>query len=110
MSTEIKSYVLLLSALVLTGCAPIGLLYSKTVVPSTQEYTVTPIGTKRCVIKAFKIKEPVTGYSMVTEWSTSYLLAEAQKAGIRQIYYLDKRTLSIFLGIYKHESIIVYGD
>lgn len=95
---------------VLTGCAPVGLLYSNTVIPYSEEFNATPVGTKSCTIKANKIKEPVTGYSISAEWTTSYILQEAKKAGISQIDYIDKHTLSILNGLYKHETLIVHGE
>lgn len=70
----------------------------------------TPAGTKRCVITSHQIKEPVTAGSIRVEWTSSFILSEARKAGIKDIYYMDKRTLSVLLGIYKRESLIIYGD
>ena len=110
MSTAIKGARLLLVALVLTGCAPLGLLYTDTVVPFSKKFDETPIGTKRCVIDSHQIKEPITRYNIYAEWSLSYILNEAKKAGISDIYYMDKRTLSILFGIYKRESLLIYGD
>ena len=94
----------------LTGCAPVGLLYSNTVVPYSEEFNATSVGSKSCTIKANQIKEPVTGYSLSAEWTTSYILQEAKKAGISDIDYIDKRTLSILNGLYRHETLIVHGD
>jgi len=110
LSTAIKAARLLLVALVLAGCAPLGLLYSNTVVPYSKKFSETPIGTKSCVIDLHQIKEPISGYNIYAEWSWRYILNEAQKAGIRDIYYMDKKTLSILFGTYKHESLLIYGD
>lgn len=115
MSTAInvpaKGACALLLALLLAGCAlPPGLIYSNTSAPYSSKFSETPVGTKRCVIKSHQIKEPVTGRSIYAEWSTDLILREARKAGIKEIYYIDKRTLSILLGIYKREALLVYGD
>jgi hypothetical protein len=110
LSTAIKGARLLLAALALAGCAPLGLLYSDTVVPYSKRFDNTPIGTKRCVIDSHQIKEPISRYNIYAEWSLSHILTEAKKAGISDIYYMDKRTLSILLGIYKRESLLIYGD
>jgi len=107
LSTAIKGICSLLAAFLLAGC---GLIYSNTVVPYSTGFNETPIGTKSCVIKNYQIKEPVTGYSMYAEWSTSFILEEARKEGITNIYYMDKKTLSILNDIFKRESLIVYGD
>ena len=110
MSTAIKGACCLLIALALAGCAPFGLIYSDTVVPYSKRFDDAPIGTKRCVIDSHQIKEPITRYNIYAEWSLSHILTEAKKAGISDIYYMDKRTLSILFGIYKHESLLIYGD
>ena len=107
MSTVIKSVCALLGVLVLAGC---GLIYTNTVVPFSKEFKATQVGTKRCVIINHQVKEPVTGYNLYAEWTTSYILDEARKAGIKDINYIDKKTLSILAGIYKRESLIIYGD
>jgi hypothetical protein len=100
----------LLATLLLSGCAPFGAIYSDTVVPYSTRYKETPIGTKRCEINTHQVKEPFSGYSIYAEWTTSDILNEAKKAGINEIHYMDLRTLSILLGIYKRETLIVYGD
>lgn len=97
----------LLGALLLAGC---GLIYSNRVSPYSTKFGGTPVGTKRCVINKHQIKEPVTGYNLYAEWTWSSILDEARKAGITNVYYMDKQTLSILLGIYKRESFIIYGD
>lgn len=62
------------------------------------------------MISSHQIKEPVTGSNIYAEWSTDLILREAKNAGIKEIYFMDKKTLSILLGIYKRESLLVYGD
>ena len=110
MSTAIRRIGLALAALVLAGCSPRGLLYSNTVEPYSWEFHRTPVGTKQCVVNDYRLKEPVTGYSISAEWTSSYLLREAKKAGIRDIYYIDKHTLSLLNGLYKRDSYIIYGN
>lgn len=111
MSTATKRACSLLLALLLAGCTPPrGLIYSNTTVPYSTKFSETPVGTRRCVIRSHQIKEPVTGRSIYAEWSTDLILREARKAGIQEIYFMDKRTLSILLGIYRREALLVYGD
>ncbi|MGZ6220302.1 MAG: TRL domain-containing protein [Syntrophales bacterium] len=95
---------------VLTGCGTFGIIYSSTVVPYSEEFKETPVGTKRCVINDYQLSEPLTRVSLVTEWSTNHISAEAAKAGIKDVYYIDVKTVSILLGIYKHKTLIIYGD
>jgi hypothetical protein len=103
----VKGISALLAVLLLAGC---GLLYTNHVEPYSMKLDATPAGTKRCVITSHQIKEPVTGGNIYVEWTSSFILSEARKAGIKDIYYMDKRTLSVLLGIYKRESLIIYGD
>lgn len=112
MSTAIKGTCSLLAAVFLTGCVsfPPGLIYSNTVVPYSARFDETPVGTKSCEISNYQVREPVSRLNMYAEWSTSFILEEARKAGITNIYYMDKKTLSILSGVFKHESLIVYGD
>lgn len=109
MSTVIRTAALL-AALLLTGCAPIGIIYSDTVIPYSKRYKETPVGSKRCEINTHQIREPISGYNIYTEWTTGYILSEARKAGISEIYYMDKRTISILLGVYRRDTLIIHGD
>lgn len=100
-----------MAALLLAGCAPpYGLIYSDTVAPYSTKFNETPAGTRRCVISSHQIREPVTGRNIYAEWTSSFILNEARKAGITEIYYMDKRTLSVLFGIYRRESLLIYGD
>jgi hypothetical protein len=86
------------------------LLYTNAVVPYSAKFNATQAGAKRCVLNDYQVKDPVTGFSIYTEWTTSYILNEARKAGIQEIHYMDMKTLSILNGLYKRESLIIYGD
>lgn len=112
MFTVIKGVVSLLLFLLLCGCAKmqIALLYSNTVAPYSEEFAATPTGSKRCVINTHEIKDPLSGYSLTAEWSTSKILEQAHQAGIKKIDYIDLKTISILNGVYRRESLIVYGD
>lgn len=100
-----------IAALLLYGCAlPYGVLYTRKVVPYSREFRETPVGTKQCLVREHQLKEPFSGYNMYAEWSTGYLMNEARQAGITTVYYVDKETLSILFGIYKRDTLIVYGD
>lgn len=109
MSTAIRTALLLALPLV-AGCATFGAIYSDTVVPHSKRHNQTPLGSKRCEINTHQVKEPVSGYNIYAEWTTSQILNEARRGGISEIYYMDKRTVSILLGIYKRESLIIHGD
>ena len=110
MSTVIKRALCLLCFLSLMGCTPYGRIYSDTTVPYSKVFRETPVGTKRCVLNDYQIKEPVTGFNISAEWTAERIKSEANTAGIKDIYYIDQRTFSILFGIYKRKSLLIYGD
>lgn len=93
-----------------TSCAINGLLYTDIVVPVSDDFTQTPIGTKVCYIDDVKLKEPFSGFGLSAEWMSSSIYEKAREAGLEKIYYADMRILSVFRGIYKKQTLIVYGD
>ena len=96
--------------LLLTGCLSPGLLYTRMTEPATEEFDKTPVGTKTCVVRSHKIREPVSGYGFSAEWDANYVKAAALKGGLTNVYYADLRTLSVCFGIYRQRELIVYGD
>jgi hypothetical protein len=100
----------MLCVLSVAGCAPVGLLYADTVTPYSRNFRETPVGSKTCVIDEYQLKEPVTRVGLSAQWTTEVILTETRKAGIKEIYSIDKRSVSVLLGIYKHDSLIVHGD
>jgi len=110
LSTVIKRAICLLCFLVLMGCTPYGRIYSDTTAPYSKVFRETPVGTKRCVLHDYQIKEPVTGLNISAEWTAERIKSEANKSGIKDIYYIDQRTFSILFGIYKRKSLLIYGD
>jgi len=92
------------------GCTPYGRIYSDTTAPYSKVFRETPVGTKRCVLHDYQIKEPVTGLNISAEWTAERIKSEANKSGIKDIYYIDQRTFSILFGIYKRKSLLIYGD
>jgi len=101
----------LLMVVGLSGCGQqIALLYSNTVAPYSNEFDAAKVGSKSFTIIDTQFREPVSGYSLSAEWTTSQLMEEAHKAGMRKINYIDRRTLKVLLGIYRRDALIVYGD
>ena len=98
--------------LLLAGCsmAGPGRLYTNVILPYSTDFNNTTVGTKHCILKAHKIKEPVSGYGVTVEWSTSQIQSAARDAGITTISCIDEETFSILLGIYTQEKLIIYGD
>jgi hypothetical protein len=101
--------VLILSA---TGCSGLatGLIYTEVVRPYSYDYHDTKVGTKQCIFDSHSIKEPVSGYGVRVEWSLEEIQYAASQAGISEITCIDEQTLSILLGIYKRQRLIIYGN
>ena len=96
--------------LITAGCSVPGRLYTNTTEPYTKNFDLTPVGTKTLVLKDYRLKEPISGYSISAEWTTDYILTAAGRAGITNVYYADLHTFALFLGIYKRKELIIYGD
>ena len=100
-----------LAALLLLGCADRrGLLYTSMVEPYSREFRETPVGEKAVVINNHRFKEPVSRLNISGEWDTDEIERLAREAGITEIHYIDIKTLSILLGTYRRQTLIVYGD
>lgn len=67
-------------------------------------------GKKRCEVRNHKVKSPLGDGQISAEWNTSVIAKAAREAGIEQIYYADKRTFSVLFGLYRRETLIIYGD
>lgn len=93
-----------------TSCSMDGRLYTNKVIPFSENFHDTPKGSKVCYVKDFKVKEPISGYNISAEWTTSAVIEEARKAGIEKIHYADLKIFSVLLGIYSKKTLIVYGD
>jgi len=110
LSMVIKIVGALLTLLTCGGCVERGILFTNTVEPYSEEFNATPIGSKTCVINSHEIQDPLTGYNISAEWTTNAIMAAARKAGISEIFYIDRKTLSVLNGVYRRESLIIHGD
>jgi hypothetical protein len=106
----IKAVLFCLAAVLVMGCSARGLLYTSTTVPYYKTFRDTPVGTKSVVVNSHRIKEPVSRLSVSGEWDTDEIMRAARKAGITDLHYIDIKTLSILLGTYRRQTLIVYGD
>ncbi len=100
----------ILAATGCTGFAPPGLIYTNVISPYSVDYHDTKIGTQQCIIDIHSVKEPVSGYGVSAELSLDVIEHAAAEAGITEITCIDEQTLSILLGIYKRQRLIVYGN
>ena len=106
----------LLATLLLSGCSGIGStlvqgnIYTNVVQPYSTDFRDSPVGSKRCILDEYQFREPVSGYGVSVEWSAGRILAAAKEAGISRISYTEMQTLSVLMGIYRRQRLIIYGD
>ena len=106
----IKAAFLCLAAMLVMGCSARGLLYTSTTEPYSHTFRDTPVGGKSVVIKTYRLKEPVTRLPISGEWDSDEIMRLAREEGITELRYIDIKTLSILLGTYRQQTLIVYGD
>ena len=105
-----KRFLLPLLLLITSGCTVPGLLITNSTAPYSANFDNTPVGSKKCVLRDYRLKEPLTGNSISAEWTTGEILKVAGLAGITEVYYADMHTFSLLRGIYKRDNLIIYGD
>ena len=108
----IKAALLLLAAMLLMGCSapPRGLLYTNTTEPYFGNFRDTPAGAKSVAVNSHRITEPLSRLNLSGEWDTDVIMRAVREAGITDLHYIDIKTLSILLGTYRRQTLIVYGD
>lgn len=115
----IKSILIPAVCIILAGCSSLrpgsqlakqGRLITSITEPFNTDFNSTPVGSKQCIIKNFKIQEPITGYNMYAEWSRNELRNAAMQAGITNICHIDIHTFSLLSGVYRKRNLIIYGD
>jgi hypothetical protein len=92
------------------GCSVSGKLYTKSVMPFSEDFNNTPAGSKFCVVDRPRITEPITGYDIYVEWTEGKIVDAARRAGMTKIYYADEETFSILFNLYERKRLILYGD
>jgi hypothetical protein len=82
-------------ALGIIGCSGSGpgMIYTNITRPYSKDFNHTPTGIRQCKLKAHQIKEPVSGYGVTIEWTTSQIQSAAHAAGISNIRYMDVQTI-----------------
>lgn len=91
------------------GCVS-GLLYTEISLPLTRNFKGTPVGTKHAELDVKELREPITGANIRVQWDSNAIGDIAKAHGIEKVYSADLRILSVLLGIWKQEHVIVHGD
>lgn len=109
----IKHLLLSLIIPVMIVSSSCGLLYTNVTRPHSRDFNNTPIGSKKCTIRAYKVQVPIIPLArsrVSAEWNTERINKAAQKAGITKIYYTELKTQEFLIGTYRRQTFIIYGD
>lgn len=106
-----RTRILLLAGLLpLCGCLT-GLVYTHTITPLTTNFHETPVFTHKLEtgesdVKDLRIPWPV---SLEFKWHSNAIGDIAEREGLEEVYYADIEHLSIFLSIWRQDTVHVYG-
>jgi hypothetical protein len=94
----------LASVLLFSGCG-IGLIYTHTVEPLNPNMHRTELapGSGQSDIKQIAL------YGISVTWGDDSIGSIAREKGLTELYYADREILSVMFGIWKQETIHVYG-
>lgn len=108
--TRIASFLLIPGLLALTGCGPIGWIYTEKTEPYVMDMDVTKVGSKMAELSSKEIHEPITAAGIGIEWKSRAIGEAAKKHGITNVYFADIQTTSVLGGVFRMQTIQVYGD
>jgi hypothetical protein len=83
------------------------MLYTNVIRPYSRDFNNTPVGSKHCVLRDHRFREPVSGYDITVEWSADRIQSAAEEAGITRITCMDEQTISFLLEIYTRRKLII---
>jgi len=99
----------LLAAISCTGCMR-GWVYTNVTVPLVCNMDKTPRGSKMATIDSRQIKEPITRVRMSVEWNSHAIGDAAKRKGLKEVYFADMQTFSLFGGVWKQRKVRVWGE
>jgi len=99
----LKLFLLFLGSSVLGSCVS-GFIYSEVTLPLVTNFDNTPVGSKHGEMAINELR-----YQVSVQWGSDAIGEAAKRGGIEKIYYADLRTITV-LGVWKQETVIVYGD
>ena len=95
---------ILVFALLLSGCG-IGLIYTHTVEPlnpNMHHTEMTPTSGQGAI-------KQIALYNISVTWDDDSIGSIAREKGLTELYYADREILSVWFGVWKQETIHVYG-
>ena len=108
-------YLLLVLPLALTGCglaprsAISGYIYENYHKPFTVNLNKTPVAWKMGEGKIVEVKEPFSGRGVSAKFNSNAVGDIARLHGIKRVYWADMKYFNV-LGIWKEESLTIYGE
>jgi len=95
---------ILASVMLFSGCG-IGLIYTHTVKPLNPDMhrtELTPTSGQGDI-------KQISLYNISVTWDDNSIGSIAREKGLKELYYADREILSVMFGIWKQETIHVYG-
>jgi hypothetical protein len=98
--------------LVASGCSfrARGLLYTDTIQPLCKDLRATPLGLKRGDGSSKRIQIPTTRFDITAEWDSRAIGDIAKENDIETVYGCDSRIQSLLMGLWRKDTVIVYGE
>lgn len=96
-----------LGTLLLSGCTT-GFLYTNVKEPYSTNMAATQRGERTVTLSSKHISDPFTPAFSVN-WEDYAVGAAAKNGDLEQVYFADLHTLSFFGGLWKKQTIYVYG-
>lgn len=94
----------------LGGCTP-GFIYTDQVVPLTLNMDRTPRAIRMASSSTKSVKVPLLSSADISAgWSSSAIGDAAKRGGLERIYYADHETFSILGGVWRQETVQVWGE
>ena len=100
---------LLINCLIFTACSP-GILYTDIKEPLFTNITNARVGDFNAIGKSYEIKEPFSPIGGRIEIASKAPGDIAKNSNLTKISYADIRTQSYLLGIWKKQTVYVYGE
>lgn len=96
-------------ALACGGCMR-GWLYTNARTPLVTDMDATPRGARMVEMASHHIHEPFTAAQVGAEWNVRAIGFTAKEFGLDTIYFADLHTVSWFGGIYRRQTVEVWGN
>ncbi len=98
-----------LAAAPLAGCMQ-GWLFTDIRTPAVSDFEAVPRGSRKVELSMQQVKEPMSGLGLAVQWDSRAIGEAARRHGLDKVYFADLHTVSVFGGLWKQQTIEVWGD